>query len=121
MVQVAHMRGDIWLAELPEVIGSVQAGIRPVIIISNNLGNSFSTTVTVACVTSQCKKPDIPTHVPVSSPFLQKDSQILLEQILTVDKSQLINRIGKVSKEDQDRIDKAVKVQLAIKNDSNNA
>jgi len=118
MVQMAYMRGDIWLAELPERIGSVQSGIRPVIIISNNLGNSFSTTVTVACVTSQCKKPDIPTHVSINSLFLQKDSQVLLEQILTVDKTQLINRIGKVSVEDRERINEAVKIQLSIKNNT---
>lgn len=115
MAKIAYVRGDIWLAELLEGVGSVQGGIRPVIIISNNVGNSFSTTVTVACITSQCKRPDIPTHVMISSPFLQKDSEVLLEQIMTVNKSQLTTRIGKVSKEDQERIDEAAKIQLAIK------
>ena len=115
MAKIAHVRGDIWLAELPDGIGSVQGGIRPVIIISNNVGNSFSTTVTVACITSQCKRPDIPTHVMISSPFLQMDSEILLEQIMTVNKSQLTTRIGKVSGEDQERIDEAARIQLGIK------
>ena len=115
MAQVAYVRGDIWLAELPDGVGSIQGGIRPVVIISNNLNNSFSTTVTVACVTSQCKRPDIPTHVMITSPFLQMDSEVLLEQIMTVNKSQLTTRIGKVSKEDQCRIDEAAKIQLAIR------
>ena len=115
MAQIAYVRGDIWLAELPDGVGSIQGGIRPVVIISNNLNNSFSTTVTVACVTSQCKRPDIPTHVMISSPFLQVDSEVLLEQIMTVNKNQLTTRIGKVTKEDQDRIDEAAMVQLGIK------
>lgn len=115
MAEIAYVRGDIWLAELPEGIGSIQGGVRPVVIISNNLNNSFSTTVTVACVTSQCKRPDIPTHVMISSPFLQMDSEVLLEQIMTVNKHQLTTRIGKVSIEDQERIDEAAKIQLGIK------
>lgn len=116
MAKIAYMRGDIWLAELPDGVGSIQGGIRPVVIISNNLNNSFSTTVTVACVTSQCKRPDIPTHVMISSPFLQKDSEVLLEQIMTVNKNQLTTRIGKVSSEDQEKIDDAAMIQLGIKN-----
>lgn len=115
MAQIAYVRGDIWLAELPDGVGSIQGGIRPVVIISNNLNNSFSTTVTVACVTSQCKRPDIPTHVMITSPFLQMDSEVLLEQIMTVNKNQLTTRIGKVSSEDQERIDEAARIQLGIK------
>ena len=115
MAKIAYMRGDIWLAELPDGVGSIQGGIRPVVIISNNLNNSFSTTVTVACVTSQCKRPDIPTHVMITSPFLQMDSEVLLEQIMTVNKNQLATRIGKVSSEDQERIDEAARIQLGIK------
>jgi len=115
MAKIAYVRGDIWLAELPDGVGSIQGGIRPVVIISNNLNNSFSTTVTVACVTSQCKRPDIPTHVMISSPFLQMDSEVLLEQIMTVNKNQLTTRIGKVSSEDQERIDEAARIQLGIK------
>lgn len=115
MAKMAYVRGDIWLAELPEGIGSIQGGIRPVVIISNNLNNSFSTTVTVACITSQCKRPDIPTHVMISSPFLQMDSEVLLEQIMTVNKDQLTTRIGKLSSEDQEKIDDAAMVQLGIK------
>lgn len=120
MAKIAYMRGDIWLAELPDGVGSIQGGIRPVVIISNNLNNSFSTTVTVACVTSQCKRPDIPTHVMISSPFLQMDSEVLLEQIMTVNKNQLTTRIGKVSSEDQERIDEAARIQLGIKDEYEN-
>ena len=115
MAQIAYVRGDIWHAELPNGVGSIQGGIRPVVIISNNLNNSFSTTVTVACVTSQCKRLDIPTHVMITSPFLQMDSEVLLEQIMTVNKNQLTDRIGKVSSEDQERIDEAARIQLGIK------
>ena len=120
MAKIAYMRGDIWLAELPDGVGSIQGGIRPVVIISNNLNNSFSTTVTVACVTSQCKRPDIPTHVMIISPFLQMDSEVLLEQIMTVNKNQLTTRIGKVSSEDQERIDEAARIQLGIKDEYEN-
>ena len=115
MAQIAYVRGDIWLAELPDGVGSIQGGIRPVVIISNNLNNSFSTTVTIACITSQCKRPDIPTHVMITSPFLQMDSEVLLEQIMTVNKNQLTTRIGKVSSEDQEKIDEAARIQLGIK------
>ena len=115
MAQIAYVRGDIWIADLPDSVGSIQGGIRPVVIISNNLNNSFSTTVTIACITSQCKRPDIPTHVMITSPFLQMDSEVLLEQIMTVNKNQLTTRIGKVSSEDQERIDEAARIQLGIK------
>ena len=78
MAQIAYVRGDIWLAELPDGVGSNSGWYSTQLLLFQIiLTIHFSTTVTVACVTSQCKRPDIPTHVMITSPFLQMDSEVL--------------------------------------------
>lgn len=84
-------RGDIFYADLSPVVGSEQGGIRPVIVIQNNIGNKYSPTVIIAAITSQINKAKLPTHVEISSEDygLNKDSVVLLEQIRTLDKRRL--------------------------------
>ena len=84
-------KGDIYFADLSPVVGSEQGGVRPVLVIQNNVGNKFSPTVIVAAITSRMDKHNLPTHVLIeqSRYGLQKDSMILLEQVRTIDKSRL--------------------------------
>ena len=88
------LQGDIFYADMGKGVGSEQGGIRPVIILQNNIGNKFSPTIIVAMITSKQNKANIPTHVKISGYGLQKDSVVLLEQIRTIDKSRLIKKIG---------------------------
>ena len=92
-------RGDIYYADLSPVVGSEQGGLRPVLIIQNNIGNRFSPTVIIAAITSKISKPKIQTHVAVSKSKngLEKDSVVLLEQIRTIDKRRLQRKITKKS------------------------
>ena len=89
-------RGDIFYADLSPVVGSEQGGIRPVIIIQNDMGNKYSPTVICAAITSQINKAKLPTHIEISAEKygLVKDSVILLEQIRTIDKKRLREKIG---------------------------
>ncbi len=89
-------RGDIFYADLSPVIGSEQGGIRPVLVVQNNIGNRYSPTVIAAAITSQINKAKMPTHIEVkANEFgLGKDSVILLEQIRTIDKQRLKEKIG---------------------------
>ena len=88
-------RGDVFYADLSPVVGSEQGGIRPVLIIQNNVGNKYSPTVIVAAITSQINKAKIPTHIELSTEYgLSKDSVLLLEQIRTLDKRRLKEKIG---------------------------
>ena len=89
-------RGDLFYADLSPVIGSEQGGVRPVLIIQNNIGNKYSPTVIIAAITSQINKAKLPTHIEISSSEygLNKDSVILLEQIRTIDKKRLREKIG---------------------------
>ncbi len=91
MTQQIVKRGDIFYADLSPVVGSEQGGIRPVIVIQNNIGNKYSPTVIIAAITSQINKAKLPTHVEISSEDygLNKDSVVLLEQIRTLDKRRL--------------------------------
>lgn len=108
-------RGDIFLANLNPVRGSEQGGRRPVIILQNNIGNKHSPTVIVAAVTSRYrKKSELPTHVLLDSRLLEKNSQVLLEQIRTIDKTRLISKIGRVSEENMKTIEQAIQVSLAL-------
>ena len=94
-------RGEIYLAKLSPVVGSEQGGIRPVVIVQNNKGNRFSPTVIVAAITSSKTKPNLPTHIRImpEESGLKKPSIILLEQIRTLDKSRLIEKIGCLAQE----------------------
>lgn len=108
-------RGDIYYADLNPVIGSEQGGIRPVLIISNDIGNKHSPTVIVAAITSKQTKSKLPTHTAVSDfKELDKDSVILLEQIRTIDKQRLQQYIGLLPERMMARVDKALAISLAM-------
>ena len=92
-------RGDMFYADLSPVIGSEQGGIRPVVIIQNDLGNKYSPTVIAAAITSQTSKAKLPTHVDCKTCGLKSDSVILAEQIRTIDKSRLKEKIGHIEDE----------------------
>lgn len=109
------MRGEIYIADLDPVVGSEQGGERPVLIIQNNLGNKHSPTVIVLAITSRFhKKRNLPTHVPIESGDLSKNSIALAEQVRTIDKSRLIHYVGRASKETMDFVDNALKVSMGV-------
>lgn len=91
-------RGDIYYADLSPVVGSEQGGIRPVLVIQNDIGNKYSPTVIAAAITSQINKVKMPTHIELAAKDygLNKDSVILLEQIRTIDKRRLREKIGRI-------------------------
>ena len=91
-------RGDIYYADLSPVVGSEQGGIRPVLVIQNDIGNKYSPTVIAAAITSQINKAKMPTHIELATKDygLNKDSVILLEQIRTIDKRRLREKIGRI-------------------------
>lgn len=91
-------RGDIYYADLSPVVGSEQGGVRPVLIVQNDVGNKYSPTVIAAAITSQINKAKMPTHIELSAKEygLNKDSVILLEQIRTIDKKRLREKIGRL-------------------------
>lgn len=116
MTQQIVKRGDIFYADLSPVVGSEQGGIRPVIVIQNNIGNKYSPTVIIAAITSQINKAKLPTHVEISSEDygLNKDSVVLLEQIRTLDKRRLKEKIGHMIDEDMKKVDTAILVSMAL-------
>ena len=88
-------RGDIFYADLSPVVGSEQGGVRPVLVVQNDVGNKYSPTVIIAAITSQMKKVKLPTHVEVAAEFgLPKNAVVLLEQIRTIDKKRLREKVG---------------------------
>lgn len=100
-------KGNVFYANLDPIIGSEQNGIRPVVIIQNNLGNKYSPTVVVAPITSIIKKEKLPTHIIITTPnIMQNKSMILLEQIRTIDKKRLMESIGTLDDKDLDLINK---------------
>ena len=109
-------RGDVFYANLSPVIGSEQGGHRPVLIIQNDVGNKYSPTVIVAAITSQISKAKLPTHVEVNARnfSLEKDSVILLEQLRTVDKRRLKEKVTHLSEDVMDKVDEAVKISLGL-------
>jgi len=109
-------RGDLFSACLDPVVGSEQGGIRPVLVIQNDVGNRYSPTVIVLAITGQVNKARLPTHVPVNceGTGLQKDSVILAEQIRTLDKRRLRERIGTLKPEVMDRVSAALKISLGV-------
>ena len=110
-------RGDIYYADLRPVIGSEQGGIRPVLIIQNDTGNKHSPTVIIAAITSKMNKAKLPTHVEVDSHKYNiiKDSVILLEQIRTIDKKRIDERLGCLSSDTMEKVNIAIKTSLDIK------
>jgi mRNA interferase MazF len=108
-------RGDIYYADLSPVIGSEQGGIRPVLIIQNNIGNRHSPTVVIAAITSQVgKKKPLPTHISINAQMLAKDSIALLEQIRTIDKSRLGKYIGTLDDDSMRPINNALQISIGI-------
>lgn len=109
-------RGDIFYADLSPVVGSEQGGIRPVLIVQNNVGNRYSPTIICAAITSQINKAKLPTHIEIDSKHhaLIKDSVVLLEQVRTLDKSRLREKIGHLDEELMDKVDKALLTSLGL-------
>ena len=107
-------RGDLYLADLGDPVGSKQGGVRPVVVLQNDVGNFFSPTITIAPLTSKIhKKKNLPTHYLIrKAKGLQRPSTVLAEQLDTCDKARVIRYLGKVSKGQMRGIDEAVKVQL---------
>lgn len=109
-------RGDIFYGDLSPVRGSEQGGVRPVLVIQNDIGNKYSPTVIVAAITSQINKAKLPTHVELEALGygITKDSVILLEQIRTIDKKRLKEKIGHVSDELMNQVDIALQISFGL-------
>lgn len=109
-------RGDVFYADLRPVVGSEQGGIRPVVIIQNDIGNRYSPTVICAAITSKINKAKMPTHVAIqANEFeLMRDSVVLLEQIRTIDKRRLKDRICHLSCESMERVDEGLMVSMGL-------
>lgn len=113
---VTMRRGDVYYADLRPVIGSEQGGIRPVLIIQNDIGNKHSPTLIVAAITSKMNKAKLPTHIALDAGEfdIDKDSVILLEQLRTIDKKRLKDRICHLDGEIMNRVDIALKISLEL-------
>ena len=113
---VVIKRGDILYADLSPVIGSEQGGVRPVLVIQNDIGNKYSPTIIVAAITSQINKAKLPTHVEINAEEygIVKDSVILLEQIRTIDKKRLKEKVGHLSEEMMKKVDDGLLVSFGL-------
>lgn len=111
-------RGDIFYADLSPVVGSEQGGVRPVLIIQNDIGNKYSPTVICAAITSQINKAKLPTHIELSSKTyaLSKDSVVLLEQIRTIDKKRLREKLCHLDNKIMSYVNEALLISLGLKN-----
>ncbi len=109
-------RGDIYYADLSPVVGSEQGGIRPVLIVQNDVGNRFSPTVIAAAITSQKDKARLPTHIQLNSTGsgLARDSIVLLEQIRTLDKKRLKEHMGRLDEHSMARVDEALQISFGL-------
>ena len=109
-------RGDIYYADLRPVVGSEQGGIRPVLIIQNDIGNKHSPTVICAAITSKMNKAKLPTHIEINASAydIVRDSVILLEQLRTIDKKRLQQGLGAFDEETMEKIDEALGVSIGL-------
>ncbi len=109
-------RGDVYFADLSPVVGSEQGGVRPVLVIQNDIGNRFSPTVIVAAITAQIQKAKLPTHVEIDAKKygFERDSVILLEQIRTIDKQRLTDKITHLDEVMMIRVDEALQISLGL-------
>ena len=109
-------RGDIYYANLSPVVGSEQGGRRPVLVLQNDVGNKYSPTVIVAAITTQITKAKLPTHVEVEGRQcqLEKDSVILLEQLRTIDKRRLKEKVTHLGDEVMNKVDEALKISVGL-------
>ena len=109
-------RGDIYYADLSPVIGSEQGGVRPVLIVQNDVGNKYSPTIIAAAITSQINKAKLPTHIEISAEEygLTKDSVIMLEQIRTIDKRRLREKIGHLDETLMELVNEAINISFGL-------
>jgi len=109
-------RGDIYYADLSPVIGSEQGGIRPVVVVQNDVGNKYSPTVIAAAITSKINKAKLPTHIEIDAENfgLPRDSVILTEQIRTIDKKRLREKIGKLDGEYMNKVNDALVISFGL-------
>lgn len=109
-------RGDIYFADLSPVVGSEQGGVRPVLVIQNDVGNKYSPTVIVSAITSQLSKAKLPTHIELSSKdsHLPKNSVVLLEQIRTLDKRRLKEKITVIDENKMKEVNRALLISLGF-------
>lgn len=116
MNKVEVKRGYIFFADLSPVVGSEQGGVRPVLVIQNDVGNKYSPTVIIAAITSQIEKAKLPTHVEVEAKEygLEKDSVILLEQIRTIDKQRLEDKVTELDDRVMHKVNQALKISLGL-------
>ncbi len=116
MEEISVKRGEIYMADLSPVVGSEQGGIRPVLIIQNNVGNKYSPTVIVSAITSRLGKTKLPTHIELPSEkyHLPKDSVALLEQIRTLDKRRLREKLTCLEEEKMKEINRAILISLGF-------
>ena len=113
---VVIKRGDIYYADLSPVVGSEQGGVRPVLIVQNDIGNKYSPTVIAAAITSQINKAKLPTHIEIGAQEygLAKDSVILLEQIRTIDKQRLREKVAHLDDDLMVRVNEALGVSFGL-------
>ena len=116
------LRGDLYYADLTPVIGSEQGGVRPVLMIQNDMGNRFSPTVIVAAVTNRQDKHPLPTHVPISPNYcgLKEHSVVLLEQLRTIDRVRLREYIGWLTEQDMKQVDYTLRISISLSMTENN-
>ena len=109
-------RGDVFYADLSPVVGSEQGGVRPVLVIQNDIGNRFSPTVIIAAITAQIQKAKLPTHVEIDAKGhgMERDSVILLEQIRTIDKQRLTDKITHLDDETMRKVDEALQISVGL-------
>ncbi|WP_141433282.1 type II toxin-antitoxin system endoribonuclease NdoA [Bacillus sp. 03113] len=109
-------RGDVYFADLSPVVGSEQGGVRPVLVIQNDIGNRFSPTVIIAAITAQIQKAKLPTHVEIDAKRygFERDSVILLEQVRTIDKQRLTDKITHLDDEMMEKVDEALQISLGL-------
>ena len=109
-------RGELYYADLSPVVGSEQGGVRPVLVVQNDVGNKYSPTVIAAAITSQMSKAKLPTHIPLSAGAygLPKDSVVLLEQIRTIDKKRLREKIGELPISMMHKVNDALMISLGF-------
>ncbi|MFB4160793.1 type II toxin-antitoxin system PemK/MazF family toxin [Geomicrobium sp. JSM 1781026] len=110
-------RGDVFFADLSPVVGSEQGGVRPVLIIQNDIGNRFSPTVIVAAITAQIKKAKLPTHVEIDANKhkFDRDSVVLLEQIRTIDKQRLTDKITHLDENMMQKVNEALEISIGLR------
>lgn len=109
-------RGDVYFADLSPVVGSEQGGVRPVLVVQNDIGNRFSPTVIIAAITAQIQKAKLPTHVEIDAKRygFERDSVILLEQIRTIDKQRLTDKITHLDDEMMEKVNEALQISLGL-------